>query len=101
MQVREAHKDATRETRDAQLHHVVASPGFTAHVWPRHLARDAPHERVLIHGIFLMLFLLLIGMVSGYVLEMFHINWIAEAGGVLLVGLLAGWLIKEEEETAS
>ena len=51
------------------------------------------------YGIFLMLFLLLIGMVSGYVLEMFHINWIAEAGGVLLVGLLAGWLIKEEEET--
>ena len=54
----------------------------------------AEQEKQLEHyGIFLMLFLLLIGMVSGYVLEMFHINWIAEAGGVLLVGLLAGWFV--------
>lgn len=51
------------------------------------------------YGIFLMLVLLVLGMVSGYVLEELHINFIAEAGGVLTVGIIAGWLIVEDEET--
>ncbi len=60
----------------------------------------AEQEKQLEHyGIFLMLVLLVLGMISGYVLEELHINVVAEAGGVLMVGLIAGWLIVEDEET--
>eukprot|EP01043_Picozoa_sp_COSAG02_P045816 COSAG02_NODE_4227_length_5610_cov_4.036654_4_plen_805_part_00 len=60
----------------------------------------AEQEKQLEHyGIFLMLVLLVLGMISGYVLEELHINVIAEAGGVLMVGIIAGWLIVEDEET--
>ena len=60
----------------------------------------AEQEKQLEHyGIFLMLVLLVLGMISGYVLEELHINVVAEAGGVLMVGIIAGWLIVEDEET--
>lgn len=49
------------------------------------------------YGIFFQLFLLVVGMMAGYVLEKFHVTFVAEAGAVLLVGLLAGWIVAEDE----
>ena len=49
------------------------------------------------YGIFFQLFLLIIGMVVGYALEVKEVTVLAEAGGVLLVGMLAGFLIQEDE----
>ena len=60
----------------------------------------AEQEKQLEHyGIFLMLVLLVLGMVSGYVLEELHVTVVAEAGAVLVVGIIAGWLIVEDEDS--
>jgi sodium/hydrogen exchanger 8 len=51
------------------------------------------------YGIFFQLFVLVVGMVAGYGLEQYHVTVVAEAGGVLMVGLIAGWLMTKDEET--
>jgi hypothetical protein len=57
-------------------------------------AEEEEEEQIFHFGVFLMILLLCSAMVIGFFLEEHHINWLPEAGAALLLGVVAGLIIK-------
>eukprot|EP01051_Picozoa_sp_SAG22_P022779 SAG22_NODE_5598_length_987_cov_1.099099_1_plen_193_part_10 len=62
---------------------------------------EEEQEQVFHYGVFLMILLLCSALIIGFFLEEHHIDWMPEAGAALLLGVVAGLIIKFNQPVLS